>query len=107
MTPGDHRQNIHLDRETTFGAKWFCQRNCLQNNVCVDPTSGITMFIFPGMSSQNGFCSERPPAAFSNRELEWWSPSKVQWDLGKCSPHPGLYTCLVFPGSRIIGMVGS
>ena len=41
------------------------------------------MSIFPGTGSQNEFFPMRPPAAFSNGELEGRSPSKMQGGLGE------------------------
>ena len=44
------------------------------------------MSIFPGTSSQSEFFPMRPPAAFSDGELEGRSPSKMQGGLRGRSP---------------------
>ena len=66
-------------------------------------------FHFPGIGSRNEFLPMRPPAAFSNGELEGLSPSKMHGRSGGaqsrgCCTYTISYT--VFPDARVIRMVG-
>ena len=65
------------------------------------------MSIFPGTGSENEFFPMRPPAAFSNGELEGRSPSKMQGGSGGAQPPQDalliqLFHITVFPDTEVI-----
>ena len=65
-------------------------------NVCFGLISKITMFIFPGTGSQNGFFPKRPLAAPNWLVFQVFPGTQVLRMAGFS----------VFPGSRVLRMVG-